>query len=50
MPIGRFFDDANREENTERTARIKRMIRELDEDYQRIILKLSQIVQEFNEK
>lgn len=50
VPMGSFFDSGNQEANAERAAKIERMVRELDEDYQRIILKFSQILKEFNEK
>ena len=50
VPMGSFFDSGNQEANAERAAKLERIIRELDEDYQRIILKFSQILKEFNEK
>lgn len=49
-PMGSFFDSGNKEANAERAAKIERMVRELNEDYQRIILKFAQILKEFNEK
>ena len=50
VPMGSFFDCADNGHNAEQAGRIDAMIRELDEDYQRIILKFSQILKEFNEK
>lgn len=50
VPISSFFADAGLEADAERAARIERMVRELDEDYRRIILKFSEILQEFKEK
>jgi len=50
VPMGSFFESGNQEANAERVAKIERMVRDLDEDYHRIILKFSQILKEFNEK
>jgi transcriptional regulator with XRE-family HTH domain len=50
VPMGSFFDSGNQEANAERAAKIERMVRELDEDYRRIILKFSEILNEFKEK
>ena len=50
VPIGSFFDSGNQEADAQRAAKIERMVRELDEDYHRIILKFSEILKEFNEK
>ena len=49
VPMGSFFDSGDQEANAERAAKLERMIRELDEDYRRIILKFSEILKEFKE-
>jgi hypothetical protein len=33
VPMGSFFDSGNQEADAGRTAKIERMVRELDEDY-----------------
>lgn len=50
VPMGSFFDSGYQEANAERAAIIEKMVRELDEDYRRIILKFSEILKEFKEK
>jgi hypothetical protein len=50
VPMGSFFDSGSQQADAERAEKIERMVRELDEDYQRIILKFSQILKEFKEK
>ena len=49
-PMRSFFDCGGNENNAERAGKIVKMIRELDEDYRRIILKFSEIMKEFKEK
>jgi transcriptional regulator with XRE-family HTH domain len=50
VPMGSFFDSGSQQADAERAEKIERMVKELDEDYHRIILKFSQILKEFNEK
>jgi hypothetical protein len=47
VPMGSFFDSGNQEADAQRAAKIERMVRELDEDYRRIILRFSEILKEF---
>lgn len=49
VPMGSFFDRGNQEQLSEKAKRLELMIRELDSDYQRIILKFSQIMKELHE-
>lgn len=49
VPMGSFFDSGNQEQLSEKAKRLELMIRELDNDYQRIILKFSQIMKELHE-
>jgi transcriptional regulator with XRE-family HTH domain len=50
VPMASFFDSGNQEANAAKAVKLERMVRELDEDYRRIILKFSEILQEFKEK
>jgi hypothetical protein len=50
VPMRSFFDSGSQQADAERAAKIERMVRELDEDYHRIILKFSQILKEVKEK
>lgn len=50
VPMGSFFDAANQATYYEEKAKkLELMMRELDEDYRRIILKFTEIVREFKE-
>lgn len=50
VPMGSFFDDiGGRVIYAEKAEKLTRMIRELDENYQGIVFKLSQIMKELNE-
>lgn len=50
VPMGSFFDASNQATYYEEKAKkLELMMRELDEDYQRIILKFSEIVRKFKE-
>lgn len=49
VPMGSFFDGGNQTYYEEKAKKLELMMRELDEDYRRIILKFSEIVREFKE-
>lgn len=49
VPMGSFFDAGNQTYYEEKAKKLELMMRELDNDYQRIILKFSQIMKEFHE-
>lgn len=50
VPMGSFFDIDNKATYYEEKAKkLELMVRELDNDYQRIILKFSQIMKEMHE-
>ncbi len=50
IPIGRFFDNGDSWIDAQRAGKIEEMIRELDKDYQGIVLKFSRIMKELNER
>lgn len=49
VPMRSFFDAENQTYYEEKAKKLEFMMRELDNDYQRIILKFSQIMKEFHE-
>ncbi len=49
VPMGSFFDIGNQTYYEEKAKKLELMMRELDEDYRRIILKFTEIVREFKE-
>lgn len=49
VPMGSFFDAEKQTYYDEKAKKLELMMRELDEDYRRIILKFSEIVREFKE-
>jgi transcriptional regulator with XRE-family HTH domain len=50
VPMGRFFDCGDSWIDSQRVGRIETMIKDLDKDYNQIVLKFSQIMKEFNDK